>query len=154
MHHKPRLSRREARDYLATAHGIDYSIKYLGKITRDGTGPRAIYNGKRALYDVADLDAWVRSRLWEPEPRHHLDQPTPEQMEIARAQSAEYLGAARGFVMAEIERAKAGEPAQRPWLGRRRLQPDHDGLSCFRMRSGHGRCAAADQFGSPRHRFG
>lgn len=51
---KPRYLRRPAAEaYCALPPGT------LAKLASFGTGPRMAKLGRRAIYDVADLDAWV-----------------------------------------------------------------------------------------------
>ena len=51
---KPRYLRRPAAEtYCALPPGT------LAKLASFGTGPRMVKLGRRALYDVSDLDAWM-----------------------------------------------------------------------------------------------
>ena len=63
---KRQLSRPEASEYLLNEHGVRRKPRTLAKDVVYGTGPRYRKDGRRVVYDVADLDAFAESRLSEP----------------------------------------------------------------------------------------
>jgi Helix-turn-helix domain len=56
------LSRSEASDYLVS-RGFRISRQTLAKFAGTGDGPAYRSFGTRAVYDPADLDAWIEARL-------------------------------------------------------------------------------------------
>ena len=56
------LSRHEAAQYL-TERGLRLSPNTLMKMATTGGGPRYCRWGNRAVYQQADLDAWVAAKL-------------------------------------------------------------------------------------------
>lgn len=59
------LDRREAAQYL-TDKGLRFSRTTLQKLVTTGGGPRYRLFGNRAVYDPADLDSWIASKLSAP----------------------------------------------------------------------------------------
>jgi hypothetical protein len=63
MNDAPRyLRRNDAAIYLKSRYGVG-SRRTLDKLASIGGGPVYIKLGSAALYDPADLDAWIRSRM-------------------------------------------------------------------------------------------
>jgi Helix-turn-helix domain len=62
MNHKRFLSRSEASDYLVH-RGLRVAKQTLAKFAVTGEGPAYRCFGARVVYDPADLDAWIESRL-------------------------------------------------------------------------------------------
>lgn len=59
------LDRREAAEYV-TARGLKISHNTLMKMATVGGGPQYRKFGHRAVYLVADLDAWIEAKLTAP----------------------------------------------------------------------------------------
>jgi hypothetical protein len=57
------LDRREAADYLTGQRGLRISRNTLQKMATLGGGPPYRVFGIRAVYTVADLDAWAQAKL-------------------------------------------------------------------------------------------
>jgi len=52
------------------ARFLGLSVSTLNKMRLNGTGPRYLKLGRRVLYDLRDLDAWVAERR-----RNHTSEP-------------------------------------------------------------------------------
>lgn len=63
---KPRLSRREASEYLDLAHGITRAVSTLAKLACKGGGPPIEYIGRDPRYPRAGLDAWAEALISPP----------------------------------------------------------------------------------------
>jgi hypothetical protein len=61
-----RVSRFEAADYLQKVHGVPCAPRTLAKLACVGGGPLFQKFGRLPRYRLADLDAWVASRLSRP----------------------------------------------------------------------------------------
>jgi hypothetical protein len=63
----PRLSRKDASEYLNMKHGISRTAATLAKLACIGDGPvfRKV-GSKTVAYDVMELDAWANVKLGEP----------------------------------------------------------------------------------------
>ena len=59
------LSRSEASDYLIS-RGLRIARQTLAKFAVTGAGPAYRSFGSRVVYDPADLDHWVQTRLTKP----------------------------------------------------------------------------------------
>jgi Helix-turn-helix domain len=59
------LSRSEASDYLIS-RGLRVARQTLAKFAVSGEGPAYRSFGTRVVYDPADLDAWIETRLTKP----------------------------------------------------------------------------------------
>jgi hypothetical protein len=58
------LTRREAADYLWTAHGIQFGVAALANAAVKGTGPAFSKQGGRLVsYWRPDVDEWARTRM-------------------------------------------------------------------------------------------
>ncbi|NKB83743.1 helix-turn-helix transcriptional regulator [Brucella grignonensis] len=63
----PRLKRSEASEYLLQRHGVSRTCGTLAKLACHGGGPAFRKVGARTvLYDVAELDRWVKEMLGDP----------------------------------------------------------------------------------------
>src|SRR5689334_16563031 len=60
---KPRLRRRDASEYLAVAHGLQFAPSTLAKLACIGGGPAFHKAGRWPLYPVVELDRWANARL-------------------------------------------------------------------------------------------
>lgn len=60
------LSREEAAQYLTEQRGLRTARTTLQKWVTTGGGPTYRRYGKRAVYTIADLDAWADSKLTAP----------------------------------------------------------------------------------------
>ena len=65
MNNKRFLSRSEASDYLVN-RGLRVARQTLAKFAVTGEGPAYRSFGTRVVYDPADLDHWVQTRLTKP----------------------------------------------------------------------------------------
>jgi hypothetical protein len=61
-----RFSRQEAAQYLRAAHGVRIGWQHLAKLALHGTGPRFRKDGRFAIYDRLELDAWANGRVSAP----------------------------------------------------------------------------------------
>ncbi len=59
----PRLRRKDASAYLLNQHGISRAPNTLAKLACTGGGPRFVRFGSVPLYEITDLDAWVREHI-------------------------------------------------------------------------------------------
>ena len=57
------LRRKEAAIYVTTQWGVPLSHRTLAKLAVTGGGPAYRKAGRFPLYEAADLDQWVQSRL-------------------------------------------------------------------------------------------
>lgn len=57
------MNRKEAAHYLVGTHGLACVSETLTRHAHFGTGPAYVLSGNRALYTVADLDEWAKSRI-------------------------------------------------------------------------------------------
>jgi hypothetical protein len=63
----PRLTRREASEYLKMKHGISYSPQTLAKLACIGGGPVYRKIGtKTVAYDINEVDQWAKAKIGEP----------------------------------------------------------------------------------------
>lgn len=60
------LRRNEAAEYVRGAYGIPCSRAWLAKLACWGGGPNHRKIGRFPVYETADLDAWITSRLSAP----------------------------------------------------------------------------------------
>ena len=60
------LRRREAALYIRETWGLPCAEKTISKLAVVGGGPAFFRAGRVPLYDIADLDAWARSKLTGP----------------------------------------------------------------------------------------
>jgi hypothetical protein len=56
------LSRRDAGAYLKASYGLG-CYRTLAQLASDGGGPAFHKAGRRALYTIADLDAWAVAKI-------------------------------------------------------------------------------------------
>lgn len=57
------LNREEAAQYLTDCRGLKVSKNTLQKLVTVGGGPAYRRFGKRAVYQIVDLNAWAESKL-------------------------------------------------------------------------------------------
>ena len=60
------LRRADAAHYVLNTWGIPCSTRWLAKLAVTGGGPVFRKAGRFPMYDPADLDAWVQSRIGVP----------------------------------------------------------------------------------------
>ena len=59
------LSREESSQYCSD-RGLQVAPSTLAKMATTGGGPRYYRFGRRAVYDPADLEAWITEKLGDP----------------------------------------------------------------------------------------
>ncbi len=61
------LRRSDAANYIQTTFGFSCSRQWLAKLAVTGGGPVYRKAGRTPIYAPADLDAWARARIGEPQ---------------------------------------------------------------------------------------
>ncbi len=61
------LRRSDAAHYIRTTYGFPCSRQWLAKLAVTGGGPVYRKAGRTPIYAPADLDAWARARIGEPQ---------------------------------------------------------------------------------------
>ena len=77
------LTRKQAAAYIKARISTG-SVSLLAKLARTNEGPRCFTAGKAALYDPADLDQWITSRL---RPMGSSPEPEPVAEDIRPAEA-------------------------------------------------------------------
>lgn len=62
----PRLTRKEASEWLKMRHGLRVAAATLAKYAVNGDGPPFYRVGRAVLYDIDALDDWAAGRLGSP----------------------------------------------------------------------------------------
>lgn len=57
------MTRKETARHITTNYGISMSPPTLDTLASQGGGPKYVKFGRRAYYEAADIDLWVKGRM-------------------------------------------------------------------------------------------